>query len=667
MSLTTGNNSIDSLVYSSWADQAGTPVTLTYSFMSAPPAFSNAQDGSGFAPMSAAQQQAARGAMALWASVANIHFVEVAANGNIQLGTNDQGTTSSGYAYMPESYSTSVSLYTNNADAFNSDFTPGTYGPTVLLHELGHTLGLKHPGDYDSTGTPVPGPYLPAATDGEDYTVMSYNLPSSHKLNGGYVTTPMLYDIQAMQYLYGANLQYHAGDDHYVFTPGMADQCIWDAGGNDIFDFSACTSAVTISLRAGDFSTTAPGLFNVSIAYNVVIEQAIAGSGGSTIYANDAGDTITGGLGNDYIYEGAGNDHITGGGGNDTVAFKGDSSGYQISAVGSTLTVHGDGDDTLTGISTLSFKDGYVSVKDLPTLAHALAEQEVAVGSQLHADLGTGFSDPGGSAALHFSATLAGGAALPGWLVFDAQSGSFGGTPGASDAGAYTVQLNATGSTGIAVSDDFSLVVAATGTAITGGSGNDVLLAGPGNNIIDGGAGVDTVVYAGSEASYKVSTAGAVTVADLAGNGGVDTLQNVERIQFSDGALALDVTGEAGQLYRLYGAMYSRAPDAGGLGFWLDQMDHGLSLTSVAGYFTTSPEYVRTYGSAVSDADFVTSLYSNVLHRAPDPPGFAFQLNAMASGVSRAQMLVDFSESPENIAVITGVIPAALQYTPVHG
>ena len=666
MTLTSGNNSIDSLAYSSWAAQPGTPITLTYSFMTQVPTNASTEDATGFAPMTATQQQAVRAAMALWASVANIDFVQVVANGNIQLGTNDQSAQdSAGYAYIPDAHTDSVSLYLNNTYSPNSNFTPASYGPVVLLHELGHTLGLKHPGNYDSTGNPTPGPYLPTATDDQDYSVMSYNAPSSNKLNGGYETTPMLYDIQAMQYLYGANMSYHAGDDHYVFTPNTPDQCIWDAGGTDVFDFSGCTAASVINLRAGGFSTTAPGLYNVSIAYNVVIEQAIAGSGGSTIYANNAGDTITGGIGNDVIYEGAGNDHITGGGGTDTVMFNGSLSKYQISAVGSTLTVHGDGTDVLTGISTLGFSDGNVSVKALPTLAQALPEQDMAVGTALHVNLGAGFSDPGDSAVMHYTASLVGGAALPDWLALDATTGTFSGTPTA--AGVYNVQLNAIGS--LVASDDFTLVVGAPGTVINGTGGNDVLTAGPGDDTINGGAGIDTVVYSGSvnDHTVTVNKDGTVTVSDKVGTGGIDTLQGIERLQFADGGLALDVNGETGQLYRLYGAMYSRTPDAGGLGFWLDQLDHGVSLTTVANYFITSPEYVRTYGSAVSDADFVTSLYSNVLHRAPDPSGFAFQLSAISSGVTRAQMLVDFSESPENIATITGVIPAALAFTPVHG
>src|SRR5450830_1134977 len=293
MSLTTGNNSIDSLVSSSWNAKAGQSVALTYSFLTSVPSDATADDASGFAAMTAVQQQGVRTALAAWAAVANISFTEVGGNGNIQIGTNNQGQQSSGYAYLPDG-SSSTALYTNNQDSYNFSFANGGFGLSVLIHELGHTLGLKHPGNYNSTGGDIDGPFLPAATDNIDYSQMSYNVGAGFKLNGNYGITPMLYDIQAMQYLYGANMNYHTGADTYSFSKNAALQCIWDAGGTDTFDFSACSGATVINLNAGTFSSTAPGYHNISIAYNVTIERAIAGSGGSTIYANAAGNVITG-------------------------------------------------------------------------------------------------------------------------------------------------------------------------------------------------------------------------------------------------------------------------------------------------------------------------------------------------------------------------------------
>src|SRR5471030_1125204 len=375
---TTGNNSIDSLVYSSWASSPGHAVSLRYSFMTAAPSDGSADDVNGFVPMSFVQKQAVRAGLATWSAVANIKFTEVFAGGDIQLGTNDQGNQSSAYAYLPNGGDPTY-LFTNNTDNFNTVFTPGSFGPSVLIHELGHTLGLKHPGNYNSTGGDIDGPFLPTATDNLDYSQMSYNDSSGYRLDHKYGITPALYDIQAMQYLYGANMAYHTGNDSYNFVQGSPEQCIWDAGGSDTFNFSGCTDAVTINLNAGSFSSTAPGYNNISIAYNVTIERAVAGSGGSTIYANNSGDWITGGAGVDIIHEGAGNDAIYGSGGNDTVVFSGPFSNYLLSGNANVLTVKGDGTDMLFDVKTLQFNDRMIDVTSIARFASGGAGNDVLV------------------------------------------------------------------------------------------------------------------------------------------------------------------------------------------------------------------------------------------------------------------------------------------------
>jgi hypothetical protein len=570
MSLTTGINSIDALVSSSWADKAGTAVTLTYSFMTRLPSDASNDDANGFKPMTEVQKAGVRTALATWAAVANITFQEVGADGNLQMATNNQGKASSGYAYLPNGVDPTA-LYTNNQDDYNSVFTPGEFGLSVLIHEIGHTLGFKHPGNYDSTGGDIDGPFLPAATDTIDYSQMSYNVGAGFDLNGNYGITPMLYDIQAIQYLYGANMSYHTGADTYAFGKEAPLQCIWDAGGTDTFDFSACTGATIINLNAGSFSSTAPGYNNISIAYNVSIERAIAGSGGSTIYANSAGNVITGGAGNDVIYEGAGDDVIAGGGGSDTVVFSNAITRYGLNGKPSQLVVVGEGFDALTGISTLKFSDVTVRLTDYTDIVNGLGRDN-------------------------------------------------------------TYQSM------------------------------------PGNQLIVGNVGLTTLDVSGKLASYALAATGsAVTLTDLSGNGGVDLLVDVDRLIFSDGALALDTLGSTGSVYRIYSAMFNRAPDMAGLGYWMKALDSGAKVVEIANGFVSSAEFVSLYGANATDETFIKALYNNVLHRDPDDAGRAYWVNALHSGGTRSEALVGFSDSAENIEVMSHIIPVGIAYTPWLG
>ncbi len=310
-----GNLNIDAIARATWNPAVGTALSITYSFLTtASQAWEGDRDG--FAAMTLAQQAGARTAMATWSAVANITFTEVASGGQLRLGTNDQGDQSAAYAYYPRPGDWS-GLYLNNTAWYNKTFTPGGYGLLTMVHELGHSLGLKHPGDYNAGGGGTPGPYLPAETDNRDYTLMSYYNGASADLTGKYGAAPMVYDVQAIQYLYGANTRWHTGNDVYSFGNAAVPQCIWDAGGTNTFDFSACTGATLIDLNEGAFSATAAGLNNVSIAFGVAVHKAVAGSGGSTIVGNALANTIAGGAGIDDIQGGAGRDSITGGAGND--------------------------------------------------------------------------------------------------------------------------------------------------------------------------------------------------------------------------------------------------------------------------------------------------------------------------------------------------------------
>ncbi len=129
----------------------------------------------------------------------------------------------------------------------------------------------------------------------------------------------------------------------------------------------------------------------------------------------------------------------------------------------------------------------------------------------------------------------------------------------------------------------------------------------------------------------------------------------LERIVFVDGILAFDFDGGAGQAYRIYEAAFDRMPDLGGLSYWIRSIDSGASLLSVAEGFINSAEFKSVYGENPTDAELISKLYQNILNREGEAAGIDYWLDQLGSGASRAQVLANFSESPENVQ---GVAPA---------
>jgi Tol biopolymer transport system component len=182
---------------------------------------------------------------------------------------------------------------------------------------------------------------------------------------------------------------------------------------------------------------------------------------------------------------------------------------------------------------------------------------------------------------------------------------------------------------------------------------------------IAGSDGLDVVTYQGRLADYSVDTSGDTVLVNGAERGTFDALTDIERLQFSDTMYALAADDVAGQAYRIYQAAFNRSPDAAGIGFWIGAMDAGVSLESVAAGFVASSEFSAMYANASGNGAIVDRLYQNVLHRAGEAAGLAFWTNALDSGAaSLAQVLAAFSESPENIAALVGVLEDGFAYLP---
>ncbi|GAB2847832.1 hypothetical protein GCM10027277_14920 [Pseudoduganella ginsengisoli] len=202
-----------------------------------------------------------------------------------------------------------------------------------------------------------------------------------------------------------------------------------------------------------------------------------------------------------------------------------------------------------------------------------------------------------------------------------------------------------------------------------GGNGDDTFVLGDHGHTVTGGAGMDSAIFSGARASYAVAASTTVTgTSTVAAIGGAtDTLSGIERIQFDNAYVALDIAGNAGEVFRLYQAAFNRVPDLGGLGYWIKQVDNGLALQTMARYFTESAEFQALYGANPANDALVTSFYHNALHRDPDAGGFAYWLDVLNRKlVSTSDMLGFFSDSAENQAAVLPAILTGIAYTPYN-
>ena len=166
-----------------------------------------------------------------------------------------------------------------------------------------------------------------------------------------------------------------------------------------------------------------------------------------------------------------------------------------------------------------------------------------------------------------------------------------------------------------------------------------------------------------------MAVTGGFQITANAGTDGVDALANVERLQFADATVALDVgpTGIGGQVFRLYQAAFNRAPDLGGLGFWINAMDNGVSLQDVLGGMVMSKEYTDTY-TGLSNFDLVTRFYENMLGRTPEAAGRDYWVGALdANLITVPQGLSFISASQEFQDRMAVVIGNGFTYTPFQG
>jgi serralysin len=309
-------------------------------------------------------QTLAREALNLWADVTGIRFSEVSTGGQITFDDNEAGafaqpTVAAGGIITSARVNVSSEWLTTYGTTLRG------YAFTAYVHEVGHALGLNHPGNYNAAAL-----YSQDAVFENDSwatTIMSYFSQTANTYFNAqgftrqFPTSPLTADILAVGQLYGAATDTRTGNTVYgvgntsgraIYDASTTDApmtvTIFDNGGIDTLNYSVYTADQRIDLRPEVFSNIGGRVGNLTIARGTIIENATGGSGFDIITGNDANNELRGGGSRDGILGGAGDDRIFGDDGVDYLV--GGTGNDAIEGGNNPDEIHGeDGNDTLTG------------------------------------------------------------------------------------------------------------------------------------------------------------------------------------------------------------------------------------------------------------------------------------------------------------------------------
>lgn len=275
---------------------------VTYAFPTAN------QTGSGLSAYTPAQQMAAVAALSAWADASGLTIARAADGEPATIRFLNSSEISFAETFETRTGSTIVT----NAEAIGGDgFEPGTFAFQVLMHEVGHALGLEHTPETVSQLQSIMSS-VTADRVGSDWW--------NEQGDWTYVQTPMVEDISAIQLAYGAGSQTRAGDTTYGFNSSETGSiydftananpvlAIYDADGSDILDFSGWDTPAILNLNPGALSSANGMTNNIGIAHGTVIEKAIGGAGDDLLIGSELAEELDGGAGLDTLIGGGGAD-----------------------------------------------------------------------------------------------------------------------------------------------------------------------------------------------------------------------------------------------------------------------------------------------------------------------------------------------------------------------
>lgn len=353
----TGNQDIDGVLSGScWNGLA-----LTYSFPTQASDYGSGygwgEPQNGFSTLNDDQCKASREVFAMISAVTNLTFTEATgtAAGGATLRLANSATPEPAWSYTPDVQDEGGDTWFGTSNGWFDEPVQGGYDYYAFIHEILHSVGLKHGNETDGFGA------MTAARDSMEFSAMTYRsyvgADGQYVENEewGYAQSLMMYDIAALQHLYGADYTTNAGNTVYRWDPATGQAFInnvgqgtpgdnrifmtlWDGGGRDTYDFSNYASSLSVDLRPGQWTRVSPDQIaelgpghyargNIANALTYkgdtrsLIENALGGSGNDTLIGNAASNTLKGGAGADRLYGLEGKDTLWGNAGKDTFVF----------------------------------------------------------------------------------------------------------------------------------------------------------------------------------------------------------------------------------------------------------------------------------------------------------------------------------------------------------